>query len=74
MEKDIVAQLKVSGNIYWKNGFLFANDIDKANGLKKFKGTELNLFVDNKDGKIGVCNFEMLKDNPNERGSKICIT
>ncbi len=73
VEKDITARMELPGGKFWNNGFLFANDIDKANGLSTFKGNDLALFVDNKDGRTGICNFEMLKDNPSYPGSKNCI-
>lgn len=35
---------------YWKNGFLFANDVDQASGLAKIKTSKMQLFVDNNKG------------------------
>ena len=73
LEKDIMARIEIPNNKYWDNGFLFATHIADANGLEEFKGKDLTLFVDNKDGKIGVCNGDMLKYHEDWGGFSECI-
>lgn len=59
---------------YWKNGFLFANEIDNANGLPKIKTNKLELFVDNNNGVVSVCTGAMRDNNQNMFGNNRCTT
>lgn len=61
------------GAEYWKNGFLFANGVSGANGLK-LSNQEINDFVVEKTPDIiGVCNSDMLKFNRDELHADSCI-
>ncbi len=57
---------------YWKNGFLFANGVPLANGLKPYDEEYTTLVVEKKSDIIGICNSDMLKIRK-ELGSYDCI-
>ena len=64
-----------SADTYWKNGFLFANnDKDSVSGISKISVNRLELFVDNKNGVIAVCNAEMKNYNEGKFGKPTCTT
>lgn len=66
-QKDITPRTNVlDENNYWEYGFLFVRDMEGINGLSKYPGEEMELFVDltgGTDGTIAVCNNEMLTYN-----------
>ena len=68
-------------NIKWINGFLFVNGMDNVNGLPKFRGTQMDLFIDDNNDVISVCNADMreynkrtFKYNKRTVKSDTCIT
>lgn len=63
-----------SDDTYWKNGFLFANSVESASGISKISVNKLQLFVDNNNGVIVVCNAEMKTYNEGKFGKPICTT
>ena len=81
-EKDIkeitiiksIDKLFSNDDTYWKNGFLFANDVDNANGLPKIKTNKLELYVDNNNGVVSVCTKAMRDNNQRMFRNDRCTT
>ncbi len=68
-----IATLGGGGQEYWKNGFLFANGISGANGLKMHSDNLNVLNVEKRLNLIGVCNADMLGFNKNTLKFDSCI-
>lgn len=63
--KNIADMTHVLDGKSWENGFVFANDRENVNGLKKYKIDVMTLYVDNVDETITVCNDDMKEYNKN---------
>lgn len=57
----------------WNNGFLFANSIYGANGLKQYDKVVIPLYVEKKQNIIGICNPDIRKYHKQEFGFDGCI-
>lgn len=75
IERDIIDELPITkdGKEYWKNGFLFVNDIAGANGLIIYKEEEIKFKVNKRNEIIAVCNMDMYEFNQEEFGIDSCI-
>lgn len=58
---------------HWNNGFLFANDVVGANGLKRYNRELTKLYVERRGNEIGVCNEDMFNFNEEKLGINGCI-
>jgi len=69
LNKEITSFTNVApneGGVSWTNGFLFANDVDQANGLPKYSEVKTYLYVDYEavpNNLITVRNIDMRKYN-----------
>jgi hypothetical protein len=53
----------------WENGFIFSRDVSILDGLMNFDENNLQLFIQKKQGTIGICNSDMITHNRDNYGS-----
>ncbi|MBU90391.1 hypothetical protein CMO94_02515 [Candidatus Woesearchaeota archaeon] len=61
LEQNIIEEASIPGGGYWKNGFLFANDVSEANGLRDFNPQIDPLIVEKRQNIVGICSRDMLE-------------
>lgn len=64
LEKNIAPKTYVlSETSYWQDGFLFVVGREGLNGLPKYSSEEIDIFADNKNGILTVCDASMKSFN-----------